>query len=229
LFGLVSNWGAEMCPFFFKLHSNSVTLEQYQRFLKVAENKDVDDVFLMQKMIQIFCGVKLTDVFYFKIQDVKNIINEINQVLLEEPKFQQRFTFDGKDYGFIPNLDDISFGEYIDLDENMIAWDSMHKAMSVLYRPIEMEKGDRYTIKKYDGIDNEDTMKRTPVDIALGASVFFYNLRNELQRAILKYSSTQMEELTSQQREILLQNGVGFSHYILSLREILEDLEISPN
>ena len=208
---------------------SDITLEQYQRFLKVAEAEDVDDVFLMQKMIQIFCGVKLTDVFYFKIQDVRNVINEINQVLLEEPKFQQRFSFEGVDYGFIPNLDDISFGEYIDLDENMTSWDSMHKAMSVLYRPIEMEKGDRYTIKKYDGIENEDTMKRTPVDIALGASVFFYNLRNELQRAILKYSSDQMEELTSQQREILLQNGVGFSHYILSLREILEDLEISQN
>jgi len=208
---------------------SDITLEQYQRFLKVAEAEDVDDVFLMQKMVQIFCGVKLTDVFYFKIQDVRNIINEINKILLEEPKFQQRFSFEGTEYGFIPNLDDISFGEYIDLDENMIAWDSMHKAMSVLYRPIEMEKGERYTIKKYDGIDNEDTMKRTPVDIALGASVFFYNLRKELQRAILKYSSNQMEELTSQQREILLQNGVGFSHYILSLREILEDLEISPN
>ena len=208
---------------------SDITLEQYQRFLKVAEAEDVDDVFLMQKMIQIFCGVKLTDVFYFKIQDVRNVINEINQVLLEEPKFQQRFSFEGVDYGFIPNLDDISFGEYIDLDENMTSWDSMHKAMSVLYRPIEMEKGDRYTIKKYDGIDNEETMKKTPVDIALGASVFFYNLRRELQKAILKFSSDQMEELTSQQREILLQNGVGFSHYILSLREILEDLEISQN
>lgn len=208
---------------------SDITLEQYQRFLKVAEAEDVDDVFLMQKMIQIFCGVKLTDVFYFKIQDVKNVINEINQVLLEEPKFQQRFSFEGVDYGFIPNLDDISFGEYIDLDENMTSWDSMHKAMSVLYRPIEMEKGERYTIKKYDGVDNEETMKKTPVDIALGASVFFYNLRRELQRAILKFSSDQMEELTSQQREILLQNGVGFNHYILSLREILEDLEISQN
>lgn len=208
---------------------SDITLEQYQRFLLVAETEDVDDVFLMQKMIQIFCGVKLTDVFYFKIQDVKNVINEINQVLLEEPKFQQRFSFEGVDYGFIPNLDDISFGEYIDLDENMTSWDSMHKAMSVLYRPIEMEKGDRYTIKKYDGIDNEETMKKTPVDIALGASVFFYNLRRELQRAILKFSSDQMEELTSQQREILLQNGAGFNHYILSLREILEDLEISQN
>lgn len=208
---------------------SDITLEQYQRFLKVAEAEDVDDVFLMQKMIQIFCGVKLTDVFYFKIQDVKNVINEINQVLLEEPKFQQRFSFEGVDYGFIPNLDDISFGEYIDLDENMTSWDSMHKAMSVLYRPIEMEKGERYTIKKYEGIDNEETMKKTPVDIALGASVFFYNLRRELQRAILKFSSDQMEDLTSQQREILLQNGVGFSHYILSLREILGDLEISQN
>lgn len=208
---------------------SDITLEQYQRFLKVAEAEDVDDVFLMQKMIQIFCGVKLTDVFYFKIQDVRNVINEINQVLLEEPKFQQRFSFEGVDYGFIPNLDNISFGEYIDLDENMNSWDSMHKAMSVLYRPIEMEKGERYTIKKYDGVDNEETMKKTPVDIALGASVFFYNLRRELQRAILKFSSDQMEELTSQQREILLQNGVGFNHYILSLREILGDLEISQN
>ena len=98
---------------------SDITLEQYQRFLKVAEAENVDDVFLMQKMIQIFCGVKLTDVFYFKIQDVKNVINEINQVLLEEPKFQQRFSFEGVDYGFIPNLDDISFGEYIDLDENL--------------------------------------------------------------------------------------------------------------
>lgn len=208
---------------------SDITLDQYQRFLKVAETKDVDDIFLMQKMIQIFCGVKLTDVFYFKINDVRNIVNEINKVLLEEPKFLQRFNFEDVDYGFIPNLDDISFGEYIDLDENMNSWDSMHRAMSVLYRPIDIIKGDRYTIKKYNGIENEDTMKRTPVNVALGASVFFYNLRRELQRVILRFSSKQMEELTYQQQEILLQNGVGFNHYILSLREILEELDISPN
>lgn len=208
---------------------SDITLDQYQRFLKVAETKDVDDIFLMQKMIQIFCGVKLTDVFYFKMNDVKNIVNEINKVLLEEPEFLQRFNFEDVDYGFIPNLDDISFGEYIDLDENMNSWDSMHRAMSVLYRPIDIIKGDRYTIKKYNGIENEDTMKRTPVNVALGASVFFYNLRRELQRVILRFSSKQMEELTYQQQEILLQNGVGFNHYILSLREILEELDISPN
>lgn len=208
---------------------SDITLDQYQRFLKVAETKDVDDIFLMQKMIQIFCGVKLTDVFYFKINDVRNIVNEINKVLLEEPEFLQRFNFEDVDYGFIPNLDDISFGEYIDLDENMNSWDSMHRAMSVLYRPIDIIKGDRYTIKKYNGIENEDTMKRTPVNVALGASVFFYNLRRELQRVILRFSSKQMEELTYQQQEILLQNGVGFNHYILSLREILEELDISPN
>jgi hypothetical protein len=206
-----------------------ITLEQYQRFLKVAETENIDDMFLMQKMIQIFCGVKLTDVFYFKVKDIKRIISDINNVLVEEPKFETRFNFEGVDYGFIPNLDDISFGEYIDLDENMNDWSTMNKALSILYRPIEMIKGDRYTIKKYQGIENEDTMKRTPVNIALGASVFFYNLRNELQKAILKFSSKQMEDLTSQQREILLQNGAGFNHYILSLRAILEGLEIYQN
>lgn len=209
---------------------SEITLGQYQRFIKVAETKDIDQVFLMQKMIQIFCNVDLKDVHYIKMNTIKRIVKDINKTLSENPTFRQTFRFEGIEYGFIPNLEDLTFGEYIDLDTTMENWKDMHKAMSILYRPIEIKQKDRYTIYEYDGIKNEEVMKRTPVHLSLGASVFFYNLRTELQKAILNYSSKQMEnELTFQQRETLLKNGVGFSRYIISLKEILEDLEISPN
>ena len=39
----------------------------------------------------------------------------------------------GVEYGFIPNLDDMSFGEYVDLDTYIGDWQNIHRAMAVLY------------------------------------------------------------------------------------------------
>lgn len=207
-----------------------ITLEQYQRFMGIYDRKDIDEFFLMQKMIQIFCEVELANVIFFKVKDVKEIVGSLHKILNESPTFHKRIRFEGIEYGFIPNLDEITMGEYIDLDENMNEWKDLHKAMAVLYRPVEMESGDRYTIEKYQGIKNEDVMKRMPAEYALGASLFFWNLRTELSETILNYLTKEMEEeLTTQQREILLQNGVGFNHYMLSLTEMLNGLKISQN
>ena len=49
-----------------------------------------------------------------------------------------------------PDLDELSFGEYIDLDTYLGDWENIHDAMNVLYRPINSKKGDRYTIQEYD-------------------------------------------------------------------------------
>jgi len=207
-----------------------ITLEQYQRFMNIYDRKDIDEYFLMQKMIQIFCNVELAKVIFFKASDIKEIIASLHEILNRAPKFTKRFVFEGTEYGFIPNLDEITMGEYIDLDENLQEWENLHKAMAVLYRPVQMSSGDRYTIEKYKGIENESTMKRIPAEYALGASLFFWNLRNELSETILKYLSSQMNEsLTEQQKEVLLENGVGFNHYMHSLTEMLNELKISQN
>jgi hypothetical protein len=207
-----------------------ITLEQYQRFMTIYDRKDIDEFFLMQKMIQIFCKVELAKVVFFKASDIKEIIASLHETLNKAPKFTKRFSFAGTDYGFIPNLDEITMGEYIDLEENLQDWGNLHKAMAVLYRPVIMEKGDRYTIEKYQGIKNESIMKEIPAEYALGASLFFWNLRTELSETILKYLSKEMKEaLTHQQKEVLLENGVGFNHYMLSLTEMLNELKISQN
>ena len=40
---------------------SEITLDQYQRFLKIQEN-NTDEKFLTSKMIEIFCGIKLPEV-----------------------------------------------------------------------------------------------------------------------------------------------------------------------
>ena len=205
---------------------SEITLDQYQRFLKIQEN-NTDEKFLTSKMIEIFCGIKLPEVLKMRVNDVSLITNILSEMFENIPQLVQRFKLNGVEYGFIPDLDDMSLGEYIDLDTYLGDWENMHRAMAVLYRPIKNKSGNRYNIKEYDGKGFED-MKDMPLDAVLSSIVFFYNLGIELSKAMMNYLETTEEEaltefLNSQQ------NGVGINQFTHSLSEILQDLKISLN
>ena len=151
---------------------NEVTLGQYQEYLKLTEIKDLTETQLSFKMIEIFCGVKAESVRHIKASDVTDIVNIISTMFESKPSLVHTFKMGGVEYGFIPNLDEMSFGEYIDLDTSIGDWDNMEKAMGVLYRPIEIRKGNRYTIKEYDAGDTEH-LKDMPLDAVLGSILFF--------------------------------------------------------
>ena len=150
---------------------SEITLEQYQTYLKVQDG-DNDDMFIAQKMIEIFCNVELKYVTKMRWRDVQEITNTLSTMFDAESKFKNRFSLDQVEYGFIPNLDEITFGEFVDLDTYLQDWQQMDKAMSVLYRPIDISVRGRYNIKEYDGKVNEH-IKQMPLSVALGA-VFFY-------------------------------------------------------
>ena len=205
---------------------SEITLDQYQRFLKIQEN-NTDEKFLTSKMIEIFCGIKLPEVLKMRVNDVALITNILTEMFESIPQLVQRFKMGGVEYGFIPDLDDMSLGEYIDLDTYLSDWENIHRAMAVLYRPIKNKSGNRYNIKDYDGKGFED-MKDMPLDAVLSSIVFFYNLGIELSKAMMNYLETTEEEaltefLNSQQ------NGVGINQFTHSLTEILQDLKISLN
>ena len=127
----------------------------------------------------------------------------------------------------IPDLENISFGEYVDLDTFMGDNDNLHRAMNVLYRPIDLKKNTRYTLKEYDPDTNEEA-KTYPLDACFGAMVFFYDLGKDLSTVILNSSSKQNEAslvqfLASQP------NGAGTIQSMQSLTEILQGLKISLN
>tara|TARA_R100000278_G_C5425734_1_gene148260 strand:+ start:41 stop:670 length:630 start_codon:yes stop_codon:yes gene_type:complete len=196
-----------------------ITLKQYQKWLKISEGKELDS-FLQQKMIEIFCNVPLKHVLTIRVNYINEICKTIDELFRLEPVFINRFKYRGVKYGFIPKLDDITFGEYVDLDTYLADWDLMHKAMSVLYRPIDFEKGDEYTIDNYESADAYDLQNIT-LDIVFGAILFFYNLGNELQNHILSYLATQEEVDLPQELRASVLNGVGINPFTHYAKEIL--------
>jgi len=189
---------------------SEVTLDQYQQWLKVAEGKDLDN-FLQQKMIEIFCGVTLKQVMLIKAKDIESIVVQISKLFNQkENKFIDRFNYQDQEFGFVPKLDDMTFGEYVDLDNYLADWQLMHKAMSVLYRPIIFKKKNQYLIEDYETADKYN-MKQMTLDVVFGAMVFFWNLRNELQKHILNYLANQTEVPISQELRDSLKNGAGIN------------------
>ena len=203
---------------------NEVTLGQYQEYIKL---KDLSETELSLKMIEIFCNLKSEQVRYLKATDVKNVVTIIAEMFDSRPSLVNTFKIDGVEYGFIPNLDEMSFGEYIDLDTYIGDWDNIDKAMGVLYRPVEMRKGNRYHIKEYEAGETEH-LKAMPLDAVLGSILFFYRLGNDLCRIMMNsLEGKEMEDLQAHLNSEA--NGVGTQAFMLSLNQILEDLKISQN
>ena len=206
---------------------NEVTLGQYQKYLKIAENNPEGN-FLDAKMIEIFCGIPLSDSYKLKMSSAAAIVDIITELLNQTPKHTERFKLNGIEYGFIPDLDEMSLGEYIDLDNNVSKWEQMHVAMNVLYRPIKTSKVGKYNIEEYD-VKNPEKMKDMPLGAAIGSVFFFLNLGMELSKHTIHSSSNQTEMEAIQEQLTSEQSGVGINQFMVSLTDVLNDLKISLN
>ena len=203
---------------------NEITLGQYQKFSKLDVTNESE---IQSKMIEIFCEVPSIVVRNMKATDIVDICNILNNMFDTKHQLINSFKIGKQEYAFIPSLEDMSFGEYVDLDTFIGDNDNLHRAMNVLYRPIDLKQGNRYKIKDYDPDLSEDA-KNYPLDAVLGAMVFFYDLGRDLSTVMLNFSKEANEEnlvhyLTS------LPNGAGTIQSMDSLTEILQGLKISLN
>ena len=206
---------------------NEIPLKNYVDFLNVQKGSN-DEEFVAQKMIEIFCGIRLVDVAKIKLTSLNEMVVHFTELFNQKPKFQQTFKIGDIEFGFIPNLEDISFGEYVDLENNLQSWDSFNKAMAVMYRPIKTRIKDKYDIQEYSGTkEYQDLMQYAPLDVCIAASVFFYNLSNELLAATLNYLQKQIKKDPNLSTTLVKQlnlpsNGDGISQYMDSLKETLQ-------
>jgi hypothetical protein len=181
------------------------------------------------------------DVQKISLKDYQDTIEHINELFeYDTATLIRRFKMTGSDgeggertveFGFIPKLDDISFGEYIDLETYIGKWEDMHKAMAVLFRPVAESTKGYYLIEDYEGSSKyAEAMRDMPVDVALSATVFFYRLGIKLQsyiadslgKKILKEEQTQASKQTSDE------SGDGISQYIRLLKAMSEELIALP-
>jgi hypothetical protein len=213
---------------------NEIPLKHYVDFLKVQEGSN-DEEFVAQKMIEIFCGVRLADVAKIKLTSLNEMVAHFSKLFEEKPEFKQTFLIGGIEFGFIPNLEEITFGEYVDLESHLQSWETYNKAMAVMYRPIKTRSKDKYELHEYvPSKDHQELMQFAPLDVCIAASVFFYSLGNVLLTATLNYLEKQMktDENLSQTlaKQLNLQNdGDGISQYMDSLRETLQSSMTLPS
>ena len=156
--------------------ARELTIEQYQKFLKV----EGDETFTMLKALELFANIPLKVAYAMKADDILSISTDIFTMISVKHPLVKRLSFRGKEYGFVPNLEEMSFGEYIDLDNYLSDMQSLHKTIGVLYRPITIDKGGLYEIEPYNGTDGYSDF---PLDVALGATLFFYRLSNKLLKS----------------------------------------------
>lgn len=110
-----------------------------------------------------------------------------------------------KEYGFIPDWDEFSAGEWIDMETYTADfWKTPHKAMSILYRPLDRKWGDRYSIKPYTAKEDADVFLDMPAPLVAGALLFFWSTERKLLNALQSSLIQKTQEVTS-----LLQNGAG--------------------
>jgi hypothetical protein len=201
---------------------DEIPLRAYQDFRKTVDGSN-DEVFISEKMVSLFCGIELKDIVKIKATDLADMVEHFNRLFAAKTPFKQRFKIGDIEFGFVPNLETISWGEYIDAEKYLSSWENMHKAMAVLYRPITNTKGDKYEIMEYEGTaEFSELMKFTPVSIAMGASVFFWTLGLELLEALAHYlerETKKMSKTTTAKQHNLESNGDGISQSMQQLKE----------
>ena len=207
---------------------NEITLYQYQKFERLIQNNEASH-FVNQKTIEIFCDIELKDVARIRIADIDSLLAHLNTLLQAKPKLTRTFKLGVYEFGFIPKLEDITSGEFIDLETYLSNTETLHKAMAVLFRPIKSKVKDLYIIEEYEAADRyAEVLKYMPLDIALGSMLFFWTLLNDCGNALSHYIQNEVEQ-SEQAKQVLEKNGVGINQFTQQLKAIFSDSIQLPN
>lgn len=205
---------------------DDVTLRDYKHFLKIQENNE-DGRFVKAKMLEIFCKIGLKEVYRMKYKDSEEVLSILEKTFNDKPSLVRKFKLGKTQYGFHPQLDDLTFGEYIDLDTYIGDWDNIEKAMNVLYRPIITSIGEKYAIDEYN-TENDKYLLDMPMSAVTSSIFFLMKLGADLSNHILKSLEKDNQEIY-QQFLTLEKNGDGISQFGLYVDQTLQKLNISLN
>ncbi len=203
-----------------------IKLSQYQKFLKTT--KDIEDVHWNNKqLVGIFCNLSDEQVRGMDKKGYNNILAILNKTLSElESKEVEHHTVikhNGKEYGFIPNIENITVGEQADIDSMITDWSKMDKVMSIFYRPITGKRKGKYVIEDYKEPQSLDVT----MDIVRGALVFFFHLLTDLLSCTQSYIQEAVQHPKTLQT--LEKNGIGIRTFRHSLEETFLGLRESLN
>tara|TARA_R100000781_G_C4059308_1_gene120443 strand:+ start:67 stop:693 length:627 start_codon:yes stop_codon:yes gene_type:complete len=192
---------------------NDITIGMYQDFVRINKKKFDSDEERTAELICALCKVEQNKLERFKYKDLKYIVKKISKLMdseIDDKTLVKKLDFKGSKLGLIPNFSSITLGEFVDIEDYCKdAYSNLHKLMSVMYRPIVKEKGDRYKIEEYspDEFKAEEYLD-FPIVASMSSLSFFFHLGKQLKLALLKYSSREVEKKIKR-LERLQRSGVG--------------------
>ena len=209
---------------------SEITLEQYQYLMKISNPNDEEEI-SAKKMISVLCKIPLSAVLKLEVSSVIELTDKFTKMFENyDQKLIHRFKLAGTEFGFIPHLESMSWGEYMDAEKYMSDWSTMHNAMAVLFRPIVKTKGDKYSIEEYESsINYAEVMKGMPLNVAISANVFFWTLGAELLAGTMDFLQEQMKEMNQEELTIiakelnLAKGGDGIAQYMQQQKEMLQN------
>ena len=192
---------------------SDVTLDKWIKLISKKEKTTSQEAI---ETLSVLTDIPKKLIKELSINDVAAIMKRISYLQEKaDTSLKRIIKINNIEYGFHPNLEEITLGEYADIEtylKNGLE-DNLTKLMSVLYRPITERDGDNYSIEAY-GLSNArmraekfKKMKAADVNSSL---VFFWTLGNELSTILPLYLMERMEEVKqSLQMRSLQQSGDG--------------------
>ena len=163
-----------------------ITVRQYQQLMAILESKKQERTKTLE-IVSLFCNIEVKVLKRTSFSDLQKLSSIITEMTQEDPssiKMTKHVTFKNESFGVIPNMSEMTTGEFIDLEtycEDSTA--NLHKIMSILYRRQigDVNRFGRYEVESYDPTDEKkEDMKDFPMDYALGVLNFFFSLGETL-------------------------------------------------
>tara|TARA_R110000824_G_scaffold3951_1_gene18826 strand:+ start:148 stop:789 length:642 start_codon:yes stop_codon:yes gene_type:complete len=186
----------------------------YSTWLKLIDFKEGTKTEEAKETIAALSDIPKDLIKQLELKDIAIIMQKISELQQEQDRSLKRIIeVEGKRYGFMPDLNSITLGEWSDIETfiNLDIEKHLPEVIAILYRPIIEEKNEVYTIEAYDGditIRTEEMKKMSSENIQ-SALMFFFALGRKLSQILPSYLMYQLKEMNQQLPQNPLQkNGV---------------------
>jgi len=186
-FNLINSW-------------SDVTLETWLKLIDFETGTKTEEA---TETIAALSDIPKQLVKELSLSDVAVIMSKIGELQAkQDTKLKRIIEVNGVEYGYHPQLSEITLGEYADIEQfikNGIE-NNLPELMAVLYRPIKEKKNDIYIIDSYDGDIRlrAEEIKQMSAEQVQSALVFFYNFVKELSLILPSYLMEMQKEMKQQ-------------------------------
>ena len=177
---------------------NDVTLEKWAKLITMNSDSKPKEAL---DTISLLSDIPKKLIKELGINDVSNILNKIAELQKDaKGKLRRIIEVDNVEYGFHPDLSEITLGEYADIETYIQAGieKNLSKMMAVLYRPIVEKNGKHYSITAYNGSEvrmRAEKFKKMKAKDVHSSLVFFWTLGNELSKILPLYLTERANQM----------------------------------